>query len=71
MTIGDFWSWAHSDVMSNTNRSIFAEFLVVSALGLLDTPRIEWDAVDLHRSALSGAKRSDMVRRDMMSTMRA
>ena len=29
------------------DRSTFAEFLVAAALGLLDTPRIEWDAVDL------------------------
>lgn len=47
LTVGDFWSWAFSDVMSNLNRSMFAEFLVASALGLLDVPRVEWDAVDL------------------------
>ena len=46
-TLGDFWSWAYSDVLSNRNRSIFAEFLVASALGVLDSPRIEWDSVDL------------------------
>ena len=43
----DFWSWAYSDILSNRNRSIYAEFLVASALGLTDKPRIEWDAVDL------------------------
>ena len=48
VTISDFWSWAYSDVLVNTNRSVFAEFLVGSALGVLDKPRIEWDAVDLH-----------------------
>jgi len=48
LTISDFWSWAYSDVLVNTNRSVFAEFLVGSALGVLDKPRIEWDAVDLH-----------------------
>ncbi len=47
MTISDFWSWAYSDVLVNTNRSVFAEFLVGSALGVLDKPRVEWDAVDL------------------------
>jgi hypothetical protein len=47
LTIGDFWAWAYSDILSNRNRSIFAEFLVGAALGVLDSPRIEWDAVDL------------------------
>ena len=45
LTLGDFWSWAYSDVLNNRNRSIFAEFVVASALGLLITPRVEWDAV--------------------------
>jgi len=47
LTLADFWSWAYSDVLSNRNRSIFAEFLVASALGVLDSPRVEWDSVDL------------------------
>lgn len=46
-TISDFWSWAYSDIMTNANRSVFAEFLVASALGVTDKPRIEWDAYDL------------------------
>ena len=45
--MGDFWSWAYSDILSNRNRSIFAEFIVGSALGVVDSPRVEWDAVDL------------------------
>jgi hypothetical protein len=48
LTLGDFWSWAYSDVLNNRNRSILAEFLVAVALGVLDEPRVEWDAVDLH-----------------------
>ena len=47
LTLGDFWSWAYSDVLNNRNRSILAEFLVAAALGVLDEPRVEWDAVDL------------------------
>ena len=47
LTLGDFWSWAYSDVLNNRNRSILAEFLVASALGVIDRPRVEWDAVDL------------------------
>lgn len=46
-TISDFWSWAYSDILSNRNRSIFAEFLIASALGCLDKTRMEWDACDL------------------------
>jgi hypothetical protein len=47
-TVGDFWRWAYSDVLSNRNRSIFAEYLVGVALGCVASPRVEWDAVDLH-----------------------
>lgn len=50
LTIGDFWAWAYSDVLSNRNRSIFAEFIVGAALGGIDRPRIEWDGVDLRYS---------------------
>ncbi len=46
-TFGQFWSWAYSDVLSNANRSVFAEYLVGSALGALDRPRVEWDSCDL------------------------
>ncbi len=45
-TLLTFWQWAYSDILSNANRGVFAEFLVGAALGLLDKPRIEWDAVD-------------------------
>jgi len=48
MTVGQFWSWAYSDILSNRNRAIFAEFLVGAALSALDHPRVEWDAVDIH-----------------------
>lgn len=44
----DFWSWAYSDVLNNTERGILAEFLVAFALGLdLQKPRGAWDAFDL------------------------
>jgi hypothetical protein len=46
-TVGDFWRWAYSDVLSNRNRSIFAEYIVGVALGVVDKPRVEWDSVDL------------------------
>lgn len=47
MTVGDFWSWAYSDLLSNGNRSVLGEFLVAAALGVIDRPRVEWDVVDL------------------------
>lgn len=46
-TVLDFWSWAYSDVLSNRNRAVFAEFLVAVALDLTDDIRIEWNAFDL------------------------
>ena len=46
-TLGDFWSWAYSDILNNTNRAVFAEFVVGTALGVTTSPRIQWDAVDL------------------------
>jgi len=33
LSVGDFWAWAYSDVLSNRNRSIFAEFAVGAAIG--------------------------------------
>lgn len=47
VNIVDFWSWAYSDILVNTNRSVMAEFLVGSALGVITKPRIEWDECDL------------------------
>ena len=50
----DFWEWSSSDLLSNTLRGRFAEFLVASALGVADRTRIEWDAIDL--ASLTGIK---------------
>lgn len=46
-SISDFWAWGFSDLLMNSLRGIFSEFLVGSALGVLQTPRIEWDTHDL------------------------
>ncbi|TPF14225.1 hypothetical protein [Priestia megaterium] len=46
-SVVDFWSWGFSDLLMNSLRGIFAEFLVGSALDILQSPRIEWDAYDL------------------------
>ena len=45
-TISDFWRWVYSDILNNRNRSIFSEFIVGYALGVLQTPREEWAAYD-------------------------
>jgi hypothetical protein len=42
-----FWSWALSDVMSNTARGLLAEFFVACDLGVTDAIRIEWAPFDL------------------------
>jgi hypothetical protein len=47
VTVGDFWQWAYSDILSNRNRSIFAEYIVGVALGVVNKPRVEWDSADL------------------------
>jgi len=49
----DFWAWAYSDVLSNRNRAILAEYLVSLSLQVADNPRVEWDATDV---SLSGKK---------------
>jgi len=46
-TVADFWSWAYSDILSNRNRAIFAEFIVAAVLGCTDCPLQEWDEVDI------------------------
>ena len=43
----DFWRWSASDLVSNTTRGILAEYIVASALGLVDGIRAEWESYDL------------------------
>lgn len=52
-TVADFWAWAYSDILSNRNRSIFAEYLVAQVLDVTDEPRIEWDAVDVRYGSVT------------------
>jgi hypothetical protein len=43
-----FWRWAYSDVAQNVTRGAFAEFLVVTALGIeAQYPRDPWGGSDL------------------------
>ena len=46
-TLLDFWQWAYSSVMDNTERGIFAEWLVARALGADRGVRTEWDKYDI------------------------
>lgn len=46
-TVADFWEWAMADLVSNTNRSVFAEYLVGLALDSAGSTRVEWDRWDL------------------------
>ncbi|MCK0203721.1 hypothetical protein MWN41_11915 [Ornithobacterium rhinotracheale] len=44
----DFWRWSVSDLLSNTIRGRFAEFIVKSALEINgNILRVEWDSYDL------------------------
>ena len=48
LSLRDFWSWAYSDLLDNTLRGSFSEFLVAAALGIdLSTPRVNWEPWDL------------------------
>ena len=42
-----FYEWAFSDLLTNTVRGVFAEYIVARALGCTEEPRIEWNAYDL------------------------
>jgi len=46
-TLLDYWRWSGSDLVSNAQRGILAEFLVGSALQMTDRVRREWDAHDI------------------------
>ncbi len=47
-TLLDFWSWAFSDVITNTTRGMIAEFVIATALGIdIKEPRDGWAKFDL------------------------
>lgn len=43
----DFWSWAYSDLVGNTERGALAEYIVACALGIQGNVRVNWDRYDL------------------------
>jgi hypothetical protein len=46
-TILDFWKWRMSDVLNNTDRGAFAEFIVATSIGLEDRITDGWHEFDL------------------------
>ena len=42
-----YWRWSSSDLLTNRQRGIVAEYIVASALNLTSSTRQEWDAYDL------------------------
>ena len=46
-TLLDFWRWVGSDLVTNTMRGSFAEFLVALAAGTADRVREEWAPYDV------------------------
>lgn len=43
----DFLRWAYSDLLSNRERGVLAEYIVGKCLNAVSGNRIEWDAYDL------------------------
>lgn len=43
----NFWQWAYSDLIGNTERGAVAEYIVALACGIDEKIRIGWDTYDL------------------------
>lgn len=47
-SLRDYWAWNSSDLLSNTERGSFSEFVVSAALGLdLSGTRVDWEPFDV------------------------
>ena len=46
-TLNEFWRWAYSDLISNTERGVFAEYLVSVALNASTDVRRNWESYDI------------------------
>ena len=46
-TIGDYWQWAFSDLIGNTERGVIAEYLVAMASGSERPVRNSWEPYDI------------------------
>ena len=49
----DYWRWSGSSLMDNTARGMLAEFLVATAVGQQEKPRVEWERFDLQASGVT------------------
>ncbi len=47
VTLSSYWAWAHSDLLSNAERGIFAEWLVHKAMHSDSPSRVNWDRYDV------------------------
>jgi hypothetical protein len=47
LTVLDYWCWAHSNVLENVERAVFAEFVIAAALDISQGYRKAWDGFDL------------------------
>ena len=47
-TLLDFWQWAYSDLVGNTERGALAEYIVAVACDADDNARISWASYDLN-----------------------
>lgn len=54
VALADYWQWSASDLVSNTDRGVLAEFLVAQDLGVADGVRAGWEPYDL--KTISGIK---------------
>ena len=48
-TLLDYWRWSGSELLSNVERGVLAEFLVANVLELTEEAREEWGAFDLEK----------------------
>lgn len=46
-TLKDFWAWAFSDLVSNTERGKLAEYIVATAMGCDEGTSPTWGSFDL------------------------
>lgn len=46
-TLLDFWRWAYSDLIGNTERGAIAEYIVAIACEIDDNIRVSWNTYDL------------------------
>ena len=46
-TLSDYWRWAHSNLVDNAERGVFAEYLVHTAMRAESPTRVNWDKCDV------------------------